>query len=246
MTTHLVDIPIDLRALNHWAGQRGLFRNGPLDEGVAMHHLLGEVFGSAALQPFRLMVAPRAHHGTLFAYARQDADHLAREAESTLAPADASVIDLKRMRSLPRPSSTWRIGQRLGFDIRVRPVVRLHSDLHGRNQTFRKGAEIDAYLAEALRTNSPRSRDEVYLEWLTNRFAPAVTLETESVRVASVRRNRIHRKGKILDGPDLIVHGTLIIGDPVVFANRLCIGIGRHRSYGYGMLLLRPAMRKAA
>ena len=30
------------------------------DEGRALHHLLGEAFGPGALQPFRLVVAPRA------------------------------------------------------------------------------------------------------------------------------------------------------------------------------------------
>lgn len=61
MILHLVELPIAMRALHHWAGRR--LPSPDLDEGVALHHLLAETFGPAVLQPFRLMVAPG--HGTV-------------------------------------------------------------------------------------------------------------------------------------------------------------------------------------
>ena len=37
------------------------------------------------------------------------------------------------------------------------------------------------------------------------------------------------------------MRGTITIVDPGKFTELVAHGIGRHRAYGYGMLLLRPA-----
>lgn len=246
MTLHLVELPLSLRKLHLWAGGRKL--GGGFDEGVALHHLLGETFGPAALQPFRLMVAPRAHVGTLYAYSAADADSLRQIALPALNPANAAVIDLERLRSLPRPSSAWTEGQRLGFDLRLRPVVRLASDLSGADESgvpvsFRKGAEIDAFLAATLRDRQT-TREGAYLDWLAARLAPVAVLEQAGSRLASFQRSRVQRNGRRIEGPDAVVHGTLTVTNPAAFADLLARGVGRHRSYGYGMLLLRPPQRR--
>lgn len=238
MSLHLVEMPLSLPALNRWAGAREIGR-GPFDEGLALHHLLGEVFGCAALQPFRLMVAPRALRGTLYAYADQAAADLQQQARGVVTPAHAEVVALDALRSLPRPAAGWHSGQRLGFDIRLRPVVRLASAAGG----FAKGAEIDAFLAEALRGGDPRPREAIYLDWLAQRMAPAAQLDPGTSRMHAFQRLRVSRKGRRLDGPDTTIHGTLTIADPAAFAGLLARGIGRHRSYGYGMLLLRPPQK---
>lgn len=245
MTLHLVELPISLRDLHLWAGERRL--GGGFDEGVALHHLLGEVFGPAALQPFRLMVAPRAHDGTLYAYAADDAEALCAAAEATLTPGRSALIRLDRLRSIPRPAESWKTGQRLGFDLRLRPVVRLHSGLAGMTDegtavTFGKGAEIDAFLARSL-SGETVTREEVYLDWLADRLAPAARLDRGASRLAGFRRRRVVRNGRRLEGPDATVHGTLTVTDPGAFATLLAAGVGRHRAYGYGMLLLRPPQR---
>lgn len=69
MTLHLVRLPVDLAALARAAGDRGWTRGRrtAFDEGAALHHLLGETCGPGVLQPFRLMVAPRARQGRLYA-----------------------------------------------------------------------------------------------------------------------------------------------------------------------------------
>ncbi len=248
MSLHLVELPLALRDLHLWAGQRNL--GGSFDEGVALHHLLGETFGPAMLQPFRLMVAPRARNGTLYAYARQDADGLRTLARAVLTPAQAAVVRLDHLRSLARPEGTWAAGQRLGFDLRLRPVVRLASALVGTTEDgtavqFAKGAEVDAFLAAALR-GTPAPREAVYRNWLAERLAPAATLDADATRLASFRRLRIQRGGQRLEGPEAILYGTLTVADPNAFAALLARGIGRHRTYGYGMLLLRPPQRARA
>ena len=243
MTTHLIELPLSLRSLHRWAGSRKL----PDDEGLLLHHLLGETFGPAVLQPFRLMVAPRAQNGTLYAYANAAAEDLRHLARPSLTPAHAEVVDLDRLQSLPRPQANWTAGMRLGFDLRLRPVVRLNSALSGKDEngaavSFRKAAEVDAFLATVLR-GKQTAREAVYVNWLSDRLSPAAALEIEMTRLASFRRLRVWRNGKPLEGPDAVLHGTLIVTDPVAFAELLSQGIGRHRSYGYGMLLLRPPQR---
>lgn len=246
MSLHLVELPVDLRQLHLWAGNRQAPGRGS-DEGLTLHHLLGEVFGPGVLQPFRLMVAPAGRHGTLLAYSGHDADVLRRSAGLSQTPSDAAAIRLDRLRSIPRPDSAWKPGQHIGFDLRMRPVVRLASPLSGRTAdgqplTFRKGAEVDAFLARALRGEEV-TREAVYLDWLAARLAPGAKLVRETSRLASFRREIAIRDGRRLEGPDATVHGTLTVTDVAAFARLLAGGIGRHRSYGYGMLLLRPPQR---
>jgi CRISPR system Cascade subunit CasE len=243
VTLHLLELPLSLKALHIWAGGRGLGS----DEGTALHHLLGETFGPAALQPFRLMVAPRARSGTLYAYADADAETLRGHVMASLTPAQAAVFELDRLRSLPRPASTWAAGQRIGFDVRLRPVVRLAAGLIGTDDTgatvsLRKGAEVDAFLAAVLR-DRPMKREAAYVDWLAARLAPAAVLDAAASHLASFQRTRVQRNGRRIEGPDAVVHGTLIINNPAAFADLLARGVGRHRSYGYGMLLLRPPQR---
>jgi CRISPR system Cascade subunit CasE len=245
VTLHLIELPLEMRALHLWAGARKL--GAGFDEGATLHHLLGETFGPAALQPFRLMVAPGAQVATLYAYAAIDADSLRQQALLSVTPAHAAVIALDRLRSMPRVASAWTVGQRLGFDLRLRPVVRLASALTGTDDSgaqvsFRKGAEVDAFLASVLRDRKT-TREGAYLDWLAGRLAPAASLDTAATRVVSFQRSNVQRNGQRIDGPDAVLHGTLTVTDPAAFADLLGRGVGRHRSYGYGMLLLRPQQR---
>lgn len=255
MTLHLARLPVDLPALARAAGERGWSkgRRVAFDEGKALHHILGELFGPGMLQPFRLIVAPRAKSGTLWAYTEANADTL-REIAAPVALSEAAeaALPLSRLDTKPMPDVATP-GRRLGFDIRLRPVVRLASAIEapsdregGRRHGFKAGSEIDAFLAASLRDPdrnmmeaAGRSRESVYAEWLADRLAGAA--EIESVRLAAYRRSLAAREnGHGPEGPDATLHGTLTVHDPEAFADRLRRGIGRHKAYGFGMLLLRP------
>ena len=245
MTVHLVELPVSLKQLHIWAARR--LGRAAGDEGLALHHLLGEIFGPAVLQPFRLMIAPRAMHGTIYAYTEHDATYLQAQARSVMMPDHAAVIALDRLRSLPRPQSAWQAGQRLGFDVKARPVVRLAADMAGLNEagqpvSHAKGAEIDAFLSAALR-GVATDRADLYLDWLAGKLQAAAQLDRSCTRLAAFERSRVYRNGKPIEGPDATFHGTLTVTDPVAFGELLARGIGRHRSYGYGLLLLRPPQR---
>ena len=113
----------------------------------------------------------------------------------------------------------------------------------------REEAEQDAFLREALqypeRGGMNRTREQVYAEWLSQKIEGkgGAALEPDSVKLASFQRNRALRKlrARHTEGPDAVMRGILTITEPELFAGMLCRGIGRHRAYGYGMMLLRPA-----
>jgi CRISPR system Cascade subunit CasE len=254
VTLHLVRLPVDLNALARAADNRGWTtgRRLAFDEGAALHHLLGETFGPAVLQPFRLSVAPKRARGSLYAYTCVDPGELAETAAATAMPEVVDALSPAALEAKPMPTG-WRSGQRIGIDVRLRPTVRLaaaiapgKADGATGNHGFAKGAEIDAFLAEALKHEScdmmeatGRTREAVYRDWLAARFGSVATLE--EARLAAFARTVAARGGKGQEAPDIVVHGTIRIDDPVRFAELLSKGVGRHRAYGFGMLLLRPA-----
>jgi CRISPR system Cascade subunit CasE len=234
---YLVSLPLSMASFHRWAAVRGVAD----DEGCALHHLLAETFGKGALQPFRLMVAAGAATGTLYAYSRSDSALLAETARDTGLPDALAVCDPAALAAKTMPE-TWRDGRRLAFDLRVRPVRRLVKPAG----VFPKGAEVDAFLVEALRRfpdgppeESGLGREAVYAAWLAERLIGAA--EVERVRIARFERRTVRRGGRTVEGPDVTLHGELVIRDGTAFAERLATGVGRHAAYGYGMLLLRPA-----
>lgn len=234
---HLISLPLDLRSFRRWAAHRNLIQ----DEGAALHHLLGESFGKAALQPFRLMVAPGAANATLYAYTKTDQASLVQIAQETGTPDAIAVCDPIRLAAKVMPE-TWTKDRRLAFDLRARPVKRLMRPAG----VFPKGAEVDAFLVEVLRHHpdgpSPDDkidRETVYRHWLAERLGEAATVT--QARLVRLERSTASRNGKRCEGPDVTFHGELVIRDGDAFAARLGKGIGRHAAYGYGMLLLRPS-----
>ena len=242
MSLHLACIRLDLSALARWAGDRGWAAAGraeQYDEGAALHHLLVEAFGRRALQPFRLMAPPGSPGANLYAYTQADAGALQETAAAASLPETADIFDLAAIRSKPMPGS-WAAGQRLGFDVRLRPVIRRRKPVAARP------CEIDAFLArdagnhggDAGPEGEVPSREGVYADWLATRLEGAACLD--AARLARFRYSHAVRAGRAIEGPDAVMHGALTIVDPGRFAAALAHGIGRHRAYGYGMILLRP------
>ncbi len=257
MNTQMIAITLDMRAFNLWAADRGLVRRGIFDEGFALHVLLSSVFGKSALQPFRLLSSPRRRAASLYAYSDCDEAALREMAHTVATPDCLAVIDPKRLRSKPMRLE-FAVGQRLGFDLRVRPVRRLQRKLAtGLGPTLSAGAEVDAYVVDAqrkpaspdgaLQEPSMPKRERVYAVWLTERLADAATIDPKGCRLTAFRRTRVSRgDGRGPEGPDATIQGELTVCNPEAFAQRLRNGVGRHRAYGYGMLLLRPPGRVRA
>jgi len=161
------------------------------------------------------------------------------------------VLNLDRLESKAMPGA-WAEGRRLGFDLRVRPVRRLKSTGGNGETAFRKGAELDAFQVEALRRHPDnpdgmeqdgQTREAVYMDWLAERLEPAAELDRKATRLVRFQRLRVSRGNAGPEGPDATFHGALTVTDPERFKVLLAKGVGRHRAYGFGMLLLRPASR---
>lgn len=273
---YLIRLPILLSALARYAGDRGWTarrrRDGReadagFDPDRALHHILDETFGPSLLKPFRLMVPHRRNSGTLYAYAGASKEDLLTRVAETAMPEGAGgrILNLSQLDTKNMPVK-WDAGKRLGFDVRVRPVVRIHASLANPRrgaQAYKAGAEVDAFVAEAQKnfpdgrpsivdgTATPsameaagRDRAAVYRDWLAKQFVGAAEIDPQSTTMVSFQRTRVSRGPAAVEGPDATFHGELTITDPERFHALLARGIGRHRSFGFGMLLLRPPSRR--
>ena len=261
MTTYMIHIPLDMRAFNRWAGQRGLIQRGIFDEGYALHVLLTGMFGPGVLRPFRLFASERRRNASLYAYTDADQTSLQSTANLVATPDCLDALDPDTIRS-KEIHTEFTAGQRLGFDLRVRPVRRLRTAIHDQKsgKTIAKGAEIDAFLVHALRhfpggwadeavnaQAAGETRAKIYTEWLAERFNGAAVIEKKARRIAAFKRSRSLRgDGFSPEGPDVVFHGVLTVTNPDEFSACIRNGIGRHKAYGYGMLLLRPPGTKTA
>ena len=240
----MIRAEINVREFQRWMGTRRL-----QDPDHAMHCLLTECFGKPAPdglapRPFRVILPRGGSRGCLYGYARTNADELRDAAAIYACPLQSRIIPAAGLDSKPMPAQ-WQAGKSLGFEVRIRPIVR-----RSRNDDARPGSECDAFQVEAEQRpkgGMERNREKVYRDWLAERLQHrgGARLNLEQTKLVSFQRTRAIRKlhARVSEGPDAIMRGTLTVTDSAAFANLLAQGIGRHRAYGYGMLLLRPPGR---
>lgn len=235
MTLTMLHATLDQRSFNAWAAAGNFIKKGQFDEGVALHRLLTTLFSKGLVQPFRTFL-PATGSGSLYAYTQADPADLLETARMVAPPEVLDVLNPSSVRTRPMPE-TFRQGQRLGFDLRIRPVTR------GKT-------ERDAFLreAETSHPNAPgglqaagMTREIIYRKWLAQRLEGAALLEEAHMK--RYERKKLFRHGRAVEGPDVTFHGTLRVDDPRAFHEVLATGVGRHRAYGFGMLLLRPPGR---
>ncbi len=224
----------DPQRLAAWATRFGLTAGGD-DLGYALHTLLAAAFGEAAPKPFRYFGDARG----MLAYTTHDPDNLQLAAQ--MAPPDVyATLGLERfaVRTFPHQ---WASEQRLGFELRIRPVLRTP-----------QGKERDVFLAALDRDSASEgelSREAIYADWLRNELARGDAAAVERLQLEAFRLSASLRKGAAMSGkrparrvagPDAVFSGELKVSSPAGFAALLARGIGRHRAFGFGMLLLRP------
>ena len=235
---HLIRAEIRLSDFQRWMGGKRL-----ADPDHAMHCLLVESFGELAPKPFRLITPRGAAAGIFYGYALADAAALRETAASFADPLHCRIMPPAQVDSKPMPAQ-WPAGKRLGFEVRIRPVIR-----KGRGSD-NPSSERDAFQVQPAFDKPgepPVDREEIYRQWLARQFAElgGATLDMEQTKLVSFQRTRAYRKrgGGASEGPDALMRGVLTITAPAAFPDLLARGVGRHRAYGYGMLLLRPPGR---
>jgi CRISPR system Cascade subunit CasE len=227
----------NLNRLLPWAQRQGLVPDhGQGDLGYAFHAALRAAFADFAPQPFSY----RTGHGLL---AYTDKAEGMRAAVAMAAPDVAEMLGLDAtpqgpgllMRGFP---IDWKRGQSLSFEVRVRPVVR------------KDDKELDVFLSAALRLpDAVLSREAVYTDWLKRQFedvADLHELRMTEFSLSTVMRRSVQladagRPKRPVQGPDAVFTGVLQVRNGEGFAALVARGIGRHRAFGFGMLLLRPA-----
>jgi CRISPR system Cascade subunit CasE len=147
------------------------------------------------------------------------------------------------MASKPLPER-WEKGSRFKFEVRASPIQRLGKS----NRLGKPGAEVDAFLAHCWRegVEEGANRAEVYVNWLRNETARLGGASLLQVDLASFQLERLlrrtqgeDRKGQSVTRPVVTFKGVLEVQDSERFRAMLERGIGRHRAFGLGMLLLR-------
>ncbi len=225
-----------------WAARHRLLdKEG--DWGYALHALLNAAFGEHAPQPFRYLDAAQG----FLAYTRQNANELAQLAaladpEVTAALGLGQTLHQPGMSLRPFPTQ-WATGHALGFDVRVRPIIR----------EGKTGRERDAFLAAVEKSSAEDGqldRSTVYVQWLRDLLARQGGAELVDATVVRYQQLGVTRKGhkasaegargsRLVFGPDAVIAGQLRVADPQAFAQLLGQGVGRHRAFGFGLLMLR-------
>jgi CRISPR system Cascade subunit CasE len=237
MSLALLHCAPDPKALTLWATRHRLLSPDG-DAGYALHALLRAAFGDAAPKPFRYLGAKQG----LLAYSSQSAEVLHEQAAlATPDVAQALGLESFALRAFPE---AWRHDQALGFEVRVRPVLRAQD-----------GRERDVFLhrveSSLSATMTGDDRETIYAEWLERQFTAQGAASLVRTGMEAFRLSRVIRQGGAKSsgkrqvgtvmGPDAVFKGVLQIHDADAFNRLLRRGIGRHRAFGFGMLLLKPA-----
>lgn len=240
----LVRLQPEMAGLSRWiaaTGQRALAD----DIGYAVHAALQATLGTLAPQPFVL----RHRHDAmeLLGYSRASSEDIRRALQLPATdPQAAAALDLSTLALSALPTD-WRSGERFSFEARVAPVVRSRT-------TPRGGVvEVDAAWHDSLVEGRPGDRSHAYGRWLARELAREGAAQLLGWRSHSFALTRVARRGQRADHddgeralargllPDLTARGELAVCDGFAFARLLARGLGRHRAFGYGCLLLAPS-----
>ncbi len=248
----LIRLRPDVNALAKEAARAGFTPNGG-DLGYALHAGLTALFGpELAPKPFALK------DGAVLGYSPALPEEIQAAASLPLAGGTGLAAALQphtlETRAMP---TLWRAGQALDIEVRLRPVVRTRL---GRGRE-RGGRERDLFFtaypdppdpaAPGAARKTLSKREAAYGDWL------AAALRRDGAAVLHASRMTAYARTKVLtrpetgqgrthaapEGPDATFLARIEIGAPEAFAKLLARGIGRHRAFGFGMLLLAPPGR---
>ena len=170
----------DLGRLMRFATRERLLPPGD-DIGYALHVALSASFAERAPKPF-VWCEPGTHSGgrsgRVLCYSPYPLDELRAHADAFAEPTLHALLDLDRAESKAMPQDFAR-GTRLGFRVRIRPVLRT-----GKQRDGTGGKERDVYLDDPTAVARSATRAECYVRWLAKQFQLGGAL-VENARVES-------------------------------------------------------------
>lgn len=244
--TFLTRISLDRRATIR-AAARGRAKNA--DPGYLLHSALSLIFAASdapADVPFSCFAWDDIREKNMSWQERDRTLPLLAYSSSNDEALRASMGHQQLVRSLEtKRAPELPAGSRCDFRVRVCPVVRTRragngaASRDGKKQGRGKSRELDAFVHAKIDEPSI-SREAAYASWLQKQFADSATLI--ACHITELRTDLMHRKGGgPFTHPNVVLEGTLTVSDDAAFGAKLARGIGRHRAFGFGMLLIRPA-----
>ena len=238
MTLYMHSLQVDLPKLMK-AGSGLKLPRSKVDVGYLVHSALARMAGDIAPRPFSI-VSETGRSLPVLGYSAASKSELQDAASACALPEHHEAIDWDRHACKPMPMAAFKEGKRFTFQLRACPVVR-------RRQGRGKSVEVDAFLGAQGDDATDVERFSAYRDWLQARV-DGKGLELEDVSVsgfklrALIRRTQgDERQSKVLSRPDVSFTGTLRVQSVPDFVETLAGGIGRHRAFGFGMLLLKPS-----
>lgn len=249
MTMRLWKLRLDARAVAAFAHEQRLSHRES-DDGYVAHAVLTAAFRGEGPQPFVLerMLSAQPHvdpaTDTVLGYAWHDFDraHLAAE--------HAHLVIDGESKAMPAVSA----GAHVAFLTRVAPTVRTRRPATPGAPLLPRGKsrEVDAFLARCgeVGPDVAVDRAEVYRDWLVRELVARGGAELDDFALRAFRRVRLlrkeadrleGRKRHVVERPEAILAGTVRVTDPHAFSALLGRGLGRHRAFGFGMVLIKRA-----
>lgn len=244
----LMRLKPDLAAVARWALPKSYLPRG-VDHGYALHAALKAALGDFAPKPFVLRDNAKGSVPEILGYTTASPDTLLEAATlpGVNDEAASSALGVSGLVARAMPDN-WSAGRKLSFELRARPIVR--SRAHPRTG---KSDEVDiaAWEAERARPAIPEAKADIYLRWVAAQFSENDAASRCVCELAALRQTRVVRRrsngangggrvGSIISGPDILVRGLIEVGNPDAFAALIARGVGRHRAFGFGCVLLAP------
>jgi CRISPR system Cascade subunit CasE len=216
------------------------------DLGYAAHMALAELFGDHEPRPFCVYKDNPERGIQVMGYTEVSRDRLMATAKINAAPVFFESAGLDGMAVKQMPTELPE-GMTVHFELTACPAYTLGQDV-GR---FSKGSEVDAWRRYFIPRKSEgkpieKRKDEVYIDWLKHQFdvrGGAVVEDAWLCDADTVEVVRRHQGGertiRRIQKPRAEFRGTLRITEPEAFDKMMVSGVGRHKSFGFGMLRLR-------
>lgn len=244
---YLTKLAIPKPALAKFATTRGFSQQ--LTTNYLVHSVMAEAFSGC---PAPFVVQDKGRLLRILFYSDTDADEIVGRAQLGSSPEAYESIRWKEIASKPMPDPIPE-ALTLTFEVRACPVVRKASAGEGRNKEgevreWDEGTELDAYLSRQWTTDESLTRETVYCDWLKQQLEQRGGAELDSIQVEGFSLTEMTRRSggeqrsvTTMTRPDVTLSGNLQVTDSEAFTQLLRSGVGRHKSYGYGLLKIRPA-----
>jgi CRISPR system Cascade subunit CasE len=219
---------------------------GNLDARRAGHLMAGDAYGNHQLL-WKLF--PHENERPFLFRQEMETDALATDAGprglplfyllSTVEPID--VPGLLHCESKPfRPALQPQM--KLGFHLRANPVVarKVTGQKNARHHDVLMDAKAQARAKQIVDRNELTCRmDRAAIEWLQGRSERAGFRLLADPQLSAYRQHAMQRRGREIRFSSIDYHGILEVSDPTRFHEALVRGLGRSKSFGCGLMLIR-------